>query len=32
VTVTGYDARTGRWECTTDDGDVVSYSLQELSG
>ena len=32
VTVTGYDARTGRWECTTEDGDVVSYSLQELSG
>ena len=32
VTVTGYDARSGRWECTTEDGDVVSYSLSELSG
>ena len=32
VTVTGYDPQSGRFECTTEDGDVVSYSLAELSG
>ena len=32
VTVTGYDPRTGRFQCTTDDGDAVSYTLAELSG
>ena len=32
ITVTGYDQGSGRWECTTEDGDVVLCTLQDLNG